>query len=119
MDVDSRHPRLTLASMGVNTNDMFAAINGECIVDGRVFLLEPLDAGSEANTELCSEIPGPACRDMNPNNANPSQGAEGFVHVHPGVSGFKGDLDFENNFNGPVLRVTISRRPFEGLEVFV
>ena len=84
---------ISLASMAMNTNDCFVAINGEhiAIPDGakktQVFELAGLDAGSEENNELCSSIPGPACPQgdefMNIRHGN----GEGFVHVHRGFHG--------------------------------
>jgi hypothetical protein len=89
---------ISLASMALNTNDCFVAVNGERIVipddDGgggakreQVLELPGLDAGSEENNELCSSIPGPACpQGKKFRNVRHGNG-EGFVHVHRGFHG--------------------------------
>ena len=81
---------VTIASMAINTNDCFVAINGERVQlrgmprplpDSQEFILPGLDAGSEENNELCSSIPGPACGSgLNARSGN----GEGRVHVHRG-----------------------------------
>ena len=84
----------SMASMLVNTNDAFVAINGmsrDALRNGEMsdyYYLPALDAGSEQNDESCDNIPGPACGGMGSN----ATGAEGFVHVHRGITG-DGDLD--------------------------
>eukprot|EP00121_Abeoforma_whisleri_P015445 Awhi_evm1s14231 len=45
-----------------------------------------LDAGTEANNELCTHIPGPACTPESGNQRD-LDGAEGFIHVHRGIHG--------------------------------
>jgi hypothetical protein len=61
------------------------------------------DAGTEANNELSTHIPGPpfggAMRDVGD--------AEGFVHIHPGIHGV-GDLDASMyDWRNPGVMVTI------------
>jgi len=87
---------LTLASMPVNTNDGFSGITGWNIAELQVgesqkMLLPIYDAGTEANSEMSSTIPGPA------------GGGEGFnavrddianqVTYHPGVVTDANDYD--------------------------
>ena len=86
--VSDRYPYVTIASMAIHTNDCFVAINGMPLNSGDVHYLPGLDAGSEANDEVCANIPGPACMGgMGRSTETP----EGFVHVHPGFHGV-GDL---------------------------
>ena len=86
---DRDYPYVTLASMAINTNDCFVAINGERLMPGDVIMGPGYDSGTEENNELCSSIPGPAC-DMESGNSADGNG-EGFVHVHRGFFGV-GDL---------------------------
>ena len=99
---------ISLASMLVNTNDAFTALNGVRLpVFGRAVHMTPAyDAGSEANNEDCGFIPGPACG--NPGVRDES-GAEGYVHVHSGIHGVA-DLDpAQYDWRNPVASITITR----------
>jgi hypothetical protein len=65
-----------------------------------------LDAGTEANTELCAHIPGPPCHNS---GVRVPEGAEGEIHLHPGIIGV-GDLDpVEWDWTNPVVFVTVER----------
>ena len=86
--VSDRYPYVTIASMAIHTNDCFVAVNGMRLNSGDTHFLPGLDAGSEANDELCANIPGPACMG---GMGRSTENAEGFVHVHPGFHGV-GDL---------------------------
>eukprot|EP00121_Abeoforma_whisleri_P006367 Awhi_evm1s5789 len=81
-------PFLSLASMAINTNDCFVAVNGEYAYNHKYsrYGLPGLDAGTEANNELCTHIPGPACTPESGNQRD-MDGAEGFIHVHRGIHG--------------------------------
>ena len=102
--LNRRYPLVTIASMGINTNDLFVSLNGVRLYRGSVFYSDGLDAGSEENNELCESIPGPACLNINTTNIESGNG-EGFVHVHPGFHGV-GDLA-ENRYDwrNPMMRV--------------
>uniref|UniRef100_A0A7S3Z8Z6 Spondin domain-containing protein n=1 Tax=Lotharella globosa TaxID=91324 RepID=A0A7S3Z8Z6_9EUKA len=81
---------LTIASMAINTNDCYVALNGVEVKDGDILKLDGLDAGTEENNELCRFIPGPACGPEFAGLANlraPAGDDEGFVHVHRGFFG--------------------------------
>ena len=66
------------------------------------------DAGSEANTESCDEIPGPPCGNGGVRHV---EGAEGFVSIHSGVHGV-GDLDpATHDWNNPVAMIRIRPLP--------
>lgn len=100
-----RGQRISLVSMLVNTNDAFTGL--DAVQLGRrtqVFEVGAYDAGTEANNELASHIPGPA-------GGNPFVRAPegGVVAHHPGVAGV-GDLDpAVHGWDGPVARITIER----------
>ncbi|MFC4698999.1 spondin domain-containing protein [Glaciecola siphonariae] len=84
--------RFSMAAMLIPTNDTFVAINNIRLPSGNATTVfaEAYDAGSEANNELCSSIPGPFCQGegASPESAND----EGFVHIAAGVNG-QADLD--------------------------
>ena len=74
---------LSLASMMVNTNDGFIGANSVELYNRRMTLVG-YDAGSEANTEDCAFIPGPACGNHLHDDTTP---AEGYVQVHVHAGG--------------------------------
>lgn len=97
-------PYLTIATMAINTNDAFVALNGVRIVPNLVLTGPAYDAGSEINNELCGSMPGPACTNIDDGNVR-SGDSEGFVHVHRGFFGV-GDLRQQNyDWRNPMLRV--------------
>ena len=84
---------LTATAMFATTNDAFWAVqsiplpsSGTTNVTATVY-----DAGTEANNELCSHIPGPPCAG-DTGNERATAGAEGVIAEHPGLTG-TGDLD--------------------------
>ena len=102
--VTRRYPYVTIATMAINTNDMFTAVNGMRLHPGDVVYLNGLDAGSEINNELCDSIPGPACASINATNVASGMG-EGYVFVHPGFHGI-GNLPVERyDWRNPVMSV--------------
>ena len=103
---DSRYPYITIASMFINTNDCFLAINGMKLSRGDVLYLPGLDSGTEVNNELCNSIPGPACAGIDGGNERSGDG-EGFVHVHQGFFGI-GDLaDGRYDWRNPMAQVIV------------
>ena len=96
---------ISAAGMLVSTNDAFLAIRdirtrswGKVIAEAEAY-----DAGSEANSELCSFIPGPPCGNHVHDPAEP----EGYVHIHAGIHGIK-DLDpAMHDWRNPVAKITI------------
>lgn len=102
--------RISVASMLVNTNDAFLALNsthapryGSVTRDARAY-----DAGTEPNDEVCANIPGPACDGAGP-SLDAAEGDEGYVHIHPGIHGI-GDLDAsEYDWRNPVAVINIRR----------
>jgi hypothetical protein len=98
---------VSLASMLVNTNDAFIAIQHVAVPrHGVTTLFVPAwDAGSEVNDEDCANIPGPACGDTDQSG----QAEGGFVHIHNGVHGSP-DLDPAiYDWRNPVARIDIRR----------
>ncbi|MDA1312782.1 MAG: spondin domain-containing protein [Acidobacteria bacterium] len=102
------HRQVSLVGMLVTTNDTFVGLSG---VRRPAFGTEShyaiaYDAGSEANTELCTDIPGPPCG--NP-GVRVTEGAEGYVYVSPGITG-SGDLEpSSHTWLNPAAYVSIQR----------
>jgi Spondin_N len=114
---DVTNLKISAATMLVNTNDAFSALNGfdvSAMMVGDSMMLNSIayDAGTEADTEAAVDIPGPA------------GGGEGFnamrndaanrVAMHSGVTsrddGFaSSDLTEQHRFDNPVMRVRIER----------
>jgi len=99
---------LSLASMAVNTNDCFVAVNGQYISDEASMVLPGLDSGTEENNELCTHVPGPACAGVGAGVMRATDNAEGFVHVHRGNQKI-GDLGPQYDWRNPMLSVSIER----------
>lgn len=104
---------LSMAAMLLPTNDSFMALNGVRLPDSGSVTYEAIgyDAGTELNTQLCSQIPGPQC-DGTPDGegTNPSRNDRGdFVHVSSGVHDV-GDLRaYQYDWRNPVATVTVTR----------
>lgn len=102
--------RISLAGMLVTTNDAFYGLDAASVPLGYssqvsgTHLVPAYDAGSEYNSELCAEIPGPPCGNGGVRNTDM---AEGFVHIHRGIHGV-GDLDPADwDWNNPVAKISI------------
>jgi hypothetical protein len=104
-----RYPLLSMLGMLVTTNDAFFGVESLSLNNApRVtrFTAPAYDAGSEANNESCAFIPGPPCG--NP-GVRATGGAEGFIHVHPGIHGV-GDLAASAwDWRNPVVHITVVR----------
>ena len=117
----SGNPRrhvLSIASMLIPTNDAFFAIDsvrlprfGTFQYFGRAY-----DAGTEANDQVCTNIPGPRCGGEG-FNGTPSAGQEGFVHVSNGFHDL-GSVDANGgeilppatyDWRNPVVRIRVTR----------
>lgn len=110
---------LVVSALGmlVTTNDGFFAVNSLPAPNHRLRGVQTAgllgrayahawDAGTEANSESCEQIPGPPCG--NPGVRN-TDGAEGFVHIHAGIAGVA-DLSPEDlDWNNPVALVEVTR----------
>ena len=99
---------ISAVGMLINTNDAFFFLDSYAVPrrSGSVGVAA-WDSGTEANSEVCSDIPGPACGDT-PNDRN-TDGAEGFVHVHRGVHGIAELRPELYDWRNPSVLVTIER----------
>ncbi|MEO8050380.1 MAG: spondin domain-containing protein [Acidobacteriota bacterium] len=103
---------ISVAAMLVPTNDGFFAINGIEGPKGKdtLTLYSPAyDAGTEANNELCSSIPGPPtiCQGEGYNASR--AGAEGYVHIHAGIHGIGNLMPAMSDWRNPVAKIVIRR----------
>jgi hypothetical protein len=105
IDASGSYDRLTLATSFIFSNDGFVAINGEDIYDGAVYWLWGIDAGVEANTQLCWTVqardrdfpPQSACYDDRFSNDNDNSiPGVGYVHVHSGIHDLDGKGDVKD-----------------------
>ncbi|MEW8027203.1 MAG: spondin domain-containing protein [Candidatus Thiodiazotropha sp.] len=107
---------LSFATMLVNTNDAFTGLNaidvsGMAAGSSRQLLIRAYDAGTEANSEQASTVPGPAAGGE---GYNPTRDDRDSVGGHPGVvthdDGLSGSaLNESHRFDNPVAQVTITR----------
>ena len=88
------------------TNDGFVALNGDRIWRQRIPLLS-YDAGTEDNSELCADIPGPQCGGEG-FNEDPG---EGYVVPHAGIHGEAELSRFLYGWGDPVAIITIRVAP--------
>ncbi len=103
---------LTATGMFATTNDAFFGVQkivlptdawATTAVTATIY-----DAGSEANNELCSHIPGPPCAGDS-GNARAPDGAEGSVQLHPGLTG-GGDLQISDlGWTADAVKLVIRR----------
>ena len=106
---DSTHRWVSIAGMLVHTNDGFAAYQGAVIPTSygvNTYMAHVWDAGSEANTEACEDVPGVHCADTY-DNARNMDGAEGMVLAHPGIHGM-GAVPVMYDWRGPVAILNVS-----------
>jgi hypothetical protein len=103
---DGYYSRISFAAMLIPTNDSFVALNALSLpYTSRETMVMAYDAGSEWNDELCDNIPGPVCGDMD-DSGDPG---EGYVYVGNGIRG-AGDLnEGDYDWNNPVARVQVRR----------
>lgn len=109
--------QISVSTMLVNTNDAISGINGTPVGDmavGDVMSLRSIayDAGTEANTELASEIPGPAGGGEGFNAARSDRVDQ--VAMHAGVvsldDGYAtSSLTEQHRFDNPVTQIRIER----------
>lgn len=111
------HEYLSTAGMLIPTNDTFFAINRQRLpAHGSVtYFATAYDAGTEANDQNCSNIPGPRCGGAGL-SAGINPGDEGFVHVgngfhELGASETPGEIlgPFQYDWRNPVAMIRIKR----------
>ncbi|MBT5218145.1 MAG: hypothetical protein HOI35_08455 [Woeseia sp.] len=117
LDSDRPGLRISATTMLVNTNDAFTGINGvavDTLAVGDTMRFDSIayDAGTEADTELAAEIPGPVGGGEGFNAARDDQGDR--VSMHSGVISqddglVTSDLTGQHRFDNPVVRVLIER----------
>lgn len=105
-----RFNRVSAVGMLVTTNDGFFGLDNLLVarngMDQRISV-PAWDAGTEFNNELCGFIPGPPCGSP---LVRDTDGAEGFIHIHPGLHG-GGDLSpAEWNWQNPVVDIGIMKK---------
>jgi hypothetical protein len=108
--------RISFAAMLVNTNDAFTGITDAYIgslasQESVTLIAVAYDAGTEANSETATYIPGPAAGGE---GYNPQLNDRGFIVVHPGVitadDGLAASaLDESHRWRNPVARLTVTR----------
>jgi len=108
---------ISVSTMLVNTNDAFSGINGVnvssmAVGDTMHIDATAYDAGTEADTELAAEIPGPAGGGEGFNAARDDDADR--VSMHSGVVSqddglASSDLTGQHRFDNPVVRVLIER----------
>ncbi|CAM9465739.1 unnamed protein product, partial [Sphacelaria rigidula] len=112
VDVDTEKcpGKIVFSTVGmlVNTNDAFYGVDSVTLpTDGSVKRFAPaFDAGTEANNELCSHIPGPAC-DMESGNLEATEGGEEMIHTQRGVHGIGNLTAADYDWRNPVAEVFV------------
>jgi hypothetical protein len=107
-------PRLSIAAMLIPTNDTFMALDGFPLPERGTVETEAkaYDAGSEPNSELCVDIPGPFCGGEGTDLA---ENGEGFAHISRGISGVgegasgRKVTEAQHDWRNPVAKITIRR----------
>ena len=111
--VNPKYNEISVTGMLVITNDAFFALrNAEVralpfktgFSREITYFADAYDAGSEANTELCSDIPGPPCNNM---GVRVTDGAEGYVYVHSGIVGDHDVGREKYDWRSSVAKITI------------
>jgi hypothetical protein len=130
-DLDVDNLRLSFASMLGNTNDGFTGLNamdvsGMTVGQSTSFMAPTWDAGTEANLESASTVPGPAASAAGGGGASAGFNAArddlfDRVHFHSGVvsnanaadASLEGlstsVLDESHRWNNPTAKITITR----------
>ena len=110
LEARGRFNRVSAIGMLVTTNDAFFGLDNFLIENGaqnQRMSVPAWDAGTEFNNELCGFIPGPPCGSP---LVRDTDGAEGFIHTHPGLHG-GGDLSPADwNWQGPVVDIRVIKK---------
>ena len=118
LELSTNETTVSVASMLVNTNDAFAAmknvnLSALNVGDKTNFYLNVFDAGTEANTETASTIPGPVSKGEG-EGFNATRDDNNRVSAHTGViskdDGFMtSDLTSMHRFDNPAAIVIVTR----------
>jgi len=87
-----KYNRLSLISMLVKTNNAFTGVNSVRLNHGKtihIFNKDAYDAGSEANNQLSSHIPGLGNQFIREPEGN-------VIHKHPGIQPGVGDMEIQD-----------------------
>jgi Spondin_N len=105
VQTDGRFNRLSVVTMLVNTNDAFTGLDS-LKLGGRGETRSTIgyDAGSEANNELATHIPGPCC-----NNAFVRAPEGQLIRHHAGITGVGNLSPALYDWSEPVARIAIER----------
>ena len=110
LESQGKFNRVSAVGMLVTTNDAFFGLDNYPVESGgqnQRMSVPAWDAGTEFNNELCGFIPGPPCGSP---LVRDTDGAEGFIHTHPGLHG-GGDLSPADwNWQNPVVEVRIVKK---------
>ncbi len=102
---------LSVAAMLLPTNDTFVGVDGLRLPNNgsATYFARAYDAGTEANDQLCANIPGPMCGGEAISEAADSD--EGFVHVSNGFHELGGDAlePAAYDWRNPVARIVVRR----------
>jgi len=111
---NSSQPRLSLAGMLVNTNDGFIGLDdvdlGSLDIGDSLHLQARVyDAGTEANTEAASDVPGQGGEGI-----NAARDDRDFIAVHSGIVSMddgltSSALDASYRFDNPAAQIIITR----------
>ncbi len=116
LDSDRVGLRISIATMLVNTNDAFTSLNTAvdtmAVGDVLTFNSVAYDAGTEADTEMATNIPGPAGGGTGFDAARNDQADR--VVMHSGIVSqddglTTSDLTEQHRFDNPVARISIER----------
>ena len=118
LEAPASHEFLSAAGMLIPTNDTFFAVNRQRLPQrgSLTVFAEAYDAGTEANDQNCSNIPGPRCGGSGL-SAGSNPGDEGFVHIGNGFhelgagGGATGEVlrPFQYDWRNPVAMIRIKR----------
>ncbi len=116
--------RISLVAMLTPTNDAFFALRGARTPFRHqtvTYFAQAYDAGTEVNSEICAEIPGPpplaeilGCTLDSSSDASTGTPEDGVIHIHNGIHGApsipnSGLNPMNQDWNNPVAKVVIQR----------
>ena len=115
ISASGKNRSLSFAAMLIPTNDTFVALDRAALPrsGSSSYMVAAYDAGTEANDQNCSNIPGPRCGGEG-HSPGPNVGDEGFVHVSNGfhlLPEAEGEVlsPITYDWRNPVARVVVQR----------